>query len=276
MERRHFVAIASLSGFAGCLGNNSLLGSDDDDVSPNDTDSGNPPANDDDADLPEEFDQPGHADQFTAHGPWPTAQGNPARTGLNTEARLPQDPTKVGAAWLRWVEGVHHKGPYLRELVTDDRHVFVGHNDPNSGDAAVTAYAGKDGDREWTTVLDRDELSTATVAKVESLSYARGRLYVTGSRSDDPASILTTLDPDDGTVAWEQTVPGKAGNAMIADHQTVHAYDTSGDRLWQDSMEVGEASLDDEYTMNPMLAVAHDMLYVGLVDGRLYAFGETA
>lgn len=49
--------------------------------------------------------------------------------------------------------------------------------------------------------------------------------------------------------------------------------DTAGKTHWSHSFRTGDAPGDSGYPMHPEVVVAHDQVYVRLVDGRLYALG---
>lgn len=90
---------------------------------------------------------------------------------------------------------------------------------------------------------------------------------------------ITAVNADDGTDRWKSEHEVRFGivaanNRIIGTDSTrTIALNSSGELQWEFRMQKGEAPGDAGYVMNPYPIVAHDMVYVWLADGRIYAIG---
>ncbi|MCU4972017.1 PQQ-binding-like beta-propeller repeat protein [Halobacteria archaeon AArc-m2/3/4] len=208
------------------------------------------------SDSPTEFDRPAYAEGFRPHGPWEANRYDSAGSGHNPESRLPTGD--VDGAWCRSLDGSIDPRAVP---VTDDRHLYVGHQRPTDDgpQGVVTALEGETGTQEWTTVLEIPTGGDGDTSAADTSGRPRARtwdtvggltrdgdtIYVTGHSRQYEVVLLAALERDGGTVDWQVSVPGTEYRAPVTDANGV-------------SLAFGrETSSDGEPPVNALYAFSH-------------------
>ncbi len=168
--------------------------------------------------------------------------------------------------WTNQIVQDDPKGTGIRiqsALAADANHVYV----PGVDDV-LYAVSTTGGAIEWT----RPETDMAV-----ELCVTDDRIYL-----QELNGGITAVGAFDGEDRWESDqevhhslVATDRGIIGTRSTRTV-ALDRSGDLQWEFEIQKGEAPDAAAYPMNPWPLLAHNMVYVRLADGRLYAIGEAA
>jgi outer membrane protein assembly factor BamB len=179
--------------------------------------------------------------------------------------------TDGGERWRRQVAPAFETGerPNLQGLpaVDDDRLYAPG------VDGRLYAVERADGRAAWTATLVEESKSNA----LPSPAVVDDTVYVNTYHAG-----LVAVGAD-GTRRWATGKPGGL-HAPVAGPDTllapgrsaVRAYGRDGDARWTFELPVGDAPGSAGYAMAPQLALARGLLYVTLLDGRVYAVGSAS
>jgi outer membrane protein assembly factor BamB len=205
------------------------------------------------------------------------------RTGYNATSQLPTCDT--GGAWLRRIGG-SPTGP-----VADEQRLYAGLSVvPVEGDGlpeSVFAFDAQSGEELWGTVLTPPNEVAEEFEGIRSQGLIRAgeNVYVTTEIRDTGRSMVVALDPTDGEITWQKTLPGHVVPDLGFGDGAIFVSLSGGERDEQDSlanivlyafeldsMERWQYSLDS-HVIQP-LSVADGIVYAGLGDGRMVAMGS--